>query len=66
MKNIEHAPDTLPQLTDGQSRKIKRHSVKPDSEPDTSDIPELSDAQLADTKRGVFYRLWDMRDRPCV
>ncbi len=56
MKNIEYNPESLPPLTDAQRREIRRLSARPDSELDTSDIPELSDTQLADAKRGVFYR----------
>lgn len=56
MKKVEYTPETLPPLTDAQSREIRRLSAGPNYEPDTSDIPELSDAQLADAKRGVFYR----------
>ena len=58
MTKVEYTPETLPPLTDAQSRKIRRLSDWSDCEPDSSDIPELSDEQLADAKRGVFYRLW--------
>ena len=56
MTKVEYTPETLPPLADAQSRKIRRLSSGPDCEPDTSDIPELSDEQLAAAKRGVFYR----------
>lgn len=66
MKNVEYSLETLPPLTDAQSREIRRLSARPNCEPDTSDIPELSDAQFADAKRGMFYRLWNMGERPCA
>ncbi len=56
MKNVEYTLETLPPLTGEQGREIKRLAARPDSELDTSDIPELSDAQLAEGERGVFYR----------
>ncbi len=35
---------------------VARLSGRPDSEVDTSDIPELSDSELAGAKRGGLYR----------
>lgn len=52
MMKVEHVRETLPPLTDAQGRKIMRLSAGPD----ISNIPELSDARLANAKRDVFYR----------
>ncbi len=56
MKNIEHTLETLPPLTEAQIKELNRLSGRPDSEVDTSDIPELSDSELAGAKRGGLYR----------
>ena len=47
MKTVKHRRDTLPPLTEAQKNNLKRLAAKPDNEIDTSDIPELTDAQLA-------------------
>lgn len=56
MKNIEYTLETLPPLTEAQKNDLSRLASRPDSELDTSDIPELSDARLAGAVRGVMYR----------
>ena len=55
MKTVKHTRDTLPPLTEAQKDNLKRLAAKPDDEIDTSDIPELTDAQLAKMKRHVRY-----------
>lgn len=51
MKKVEHTLDTLPPLTEAQKADLRRLAAKPDAEIDTSDIPELTDTQLAEMKR---------------
>jgi len=47
---------TLPPLTDAQRAHLKTLAARPDSEIDTSDIPEMTDEQWKNAKRGHFYR----------
>lgn len=56
MKKVEHTLDTLPPLTEAQKDDLKRLAALPDAEIDTSDIPELTDAQLAEMKRPEHFR----------
>ena len=55
MKTVKHACDTLPPLTEAQKDNLKRLALMPDDEVDTSDIPELIDAQIAEMKRHRHY-----------
>lgn len=56
MKKVEHTLDTLPPLTEAQKADLKRLAALPDAEIDTSDIPELTDAQLTEMKRREHFR----------
>ncbi len=56
MKKVEHTLDTLPPLTEAQKAGLERLAAMPDAEIDTSDIPELTDAQLAEMKRPEHFR----------
>ena len=56
MKTVKHTLDTLPPLTEAQKAGLKRLAALPDDEIDTTDIPELTDAQLADMKRSEHFR----------
>lgn len=56
MKKVEFTPDTLPPLTDTQKADLRALSRLEDAAIDTSNAPELSDAQLARTERGALYR----------
>lgn len=56
MKKVERTLDTLPPLTKAQQDDLKRLTAISDDEIDTSDMPELTDAQLAGMQRGAFYR----------
>ena len=56
MKKVEHTLDTLPALTETQKADLKRLATLSDAEIDTSDIPELTDAQLAEMKRSEHFR----------
>lgn len=51
MKKIAHIFNALPPLTDAQQDNLSRLATRPDDEIDTSDIPELTNAQLAEMKR---------------
>ena len=56
MKKVEHTLDTLPPLTEAQKDDLKRLAALPDAEIDTSDIPELTDTQLAELQRPEHFR----------
>lgn len=56
MKKVEYTIDTLPPLTEAQKSDLKRLAALPDAEIDTSDISELTDAQLAEMKRPEHFR----------
>ena len=56
MKKVEHTLDTLPPLTEAQRADLERLAAMPDAEIDTSDIPELTAAQLAEMKRAEHFR----------
>ena len=51
MKESKHRIDTLPPLTEADKDTLKRLAAMPDGEIATSDIPEPSDAQIAEMKR---------------
>jgi len=55
-KTISYTLETLPPLTEAQRANLKALAARPDSEIDTSDIPELTDEQWKNAKRGHFYR----------
>ncbi|HWW15963.1 MAG TPA: hypothetical protein VN310_14980 [Candidatus Dormibacteraeota bacterium] len=56
-KIVSYAPETLPLLTKADRAKLKALAVRPDSEINTSDIPEMTDAQWKRARRGHFHRL---------
>jgi uncharacterized protein (DUF4415 family) len=57
-KMVRYTLDTLPPLTEAQRANLKALSARPDSEIDSSDIPVMTDAEWAKTKRvrGHLYR----------
>jgi uncharacterized protein (DUF4415 family) len=57
-KMVRYTLETLPPLTDSQRANLKSLSARPDDEIDASDIPVLTDAEWARTKRvrGHLYR----------
>ena len=55
-KTVSYTLDTLPPLTDAQRANLKALATRPDSEIDTSDVPELTDVQWKNARRGHFYR----------
>ena len=56
MKTVKYACDMLPPLTEAQRDDLKRLAAMPDNEIDTSDMPELTDAQLAEMEQPEHYR----------
>lgn len=54
--DITKRQDELGPLTDAQAEELRALAKLPDEQIDTSDIPPLSDAQLARMVRGRFYR----------
>lgn len=56
MKMVKYTLDTLPPLTEAQKDDLKRLAAMPDDQIDTSDIPGLTDAQLAEMHRPEHYR----------
>ena len=56
MKTVKYTSDMLPPLTEAQRDNLKRLAAMPDNEIDTSDMPELTDAQLAEMKQPERYR----------
>lgn len=55
-KTVSYTLDTLPPLTAAQRANLKRLAARPDSEIDTTEIPEMTDAQWKTAKRGELYR----------
>ena len=55
-KMVRYTLATLPPLTEEEIASLKRLAEMPDSEIDTSDIPELTDEQWKNAKRRSFYR----------
>ena len=55
-KIVSYTPEPLPPLTEKQIAHLKALAARPDSEIDTSDIPELTAEQWKRGVRGRFYR----------
>ena len=55
-KTNSYAPDILPPLTGEQRAALSALAAMSDDTIDTSDIPELTEAQLQNAVRGRFYR----------
>jgi len=55
-KMVSYTPETLPRLTKAERAKLKALAARPDSQIDTSDIPEMTDQQWEHARRGHFYR----------
>lgn len=55
-KTASFTPDTLPPLTEGQRRHLEALATLPDDRIDLTDMPELTEAQLADMRRAAQYR----------
>jgi len=55
-KMVSYTLETLPPLTEAQRANLRALAARPDSEIDTSDIPELTAEQWKKGIRGRFYR----------
>jgi uncharacterized protein (DUF4415 family) len=55
-KTVSYTMESLPALTKGQRAKLKALAARPDSQIDTSDIPEMTEEQWKNARRGHFYR----------
>jgi len=55
-KMVKYTLDSLPMLTKTRRAQLKALAARPDSEIDTSNIPEMTDEQWKNAKRGHFYR----------
>ena len=53
---VRYTLETLPPLTDTQRADLKALAALPDSEIDTSDIPEMNYERWKNARRGHFYR----------
>ncbi len=55
-KMVRYSLDTLPPLTEAQRENLKTLAARPTGSIDTSDAPEMTDAQWKSAERGQFYR----------
>jgi uncharacterized protein (DUF4415 family) len=55
-KIVSYTLETLPPLTEEDRANLRALTVRPDSEIDFSDIPELTEEQWKTAERGHFYR----------
>jgi uncharacterized protein (DUF4415 family) len=55
-KMISYRAGELPPLSAESERQFQLAMAKPDSEIDTSDIPEITEEQFRNAVRGKFYR----------
>ena len=55
-KMVRYSLETLPPLTKARRAKLKALATRPDSEIDTSDIPEMTEEQWKRAWRGHVYR----------
>ena len=53
---VSYILDKLPPFTKARRAKLKALAARPDSEIDTSDIPEMTEEQWKNARRGHFYR----------
>jgi len=53
---IRISREDIKPLTKAEIDRLKVLAARPDSEIDTSDIPEWTEAQFKSAKRGLFYR----------
>lgn len=56
MKTKARRLDELSDLTEEQRARLMRVAAMSDAEIDTGDIPELTEAELAEMERGRFWR----------
>ena len=55
-KEVSYTPDSLPPVTEAQRQNLERLATTPDNQINYDDIPELTEAQLAEFKRPEHYR----------
>jgi uncharacterized protein (DUF4415 family) len=55
-KMVRYTLDNLPRLTKKRWANLKALATRPDSEIDTSDIPEMTEEQWKNARRGHCYR----------
>lgn len=55
-KMTSHTLNTLPPLTEAQRDNLKRLDALPDEQINYDDIPQLTNAQLAEMQPAQFYR----------
>jgi len=55
-KMVRHTLETLPPMTEERKKNLERLAALPDSEIDTSDIPEWTEEQWKTAVRGGLYR----------
>jgi uncharacterized protein (DUF4415 family) len=55
-KMVSYTLERLPPLTKARRANLKAPANRPESEIDTSNIPEMTDEQWKNARRGHFYR----------
>jgi len=55
-KIVSYTLERLPALTKARRASLKALANRPESEIDTSDIPEMTEEQWKNARRGHFYR----------
>lgn len=55
-KPVSYTLDTLPPLTERQRQHLEALAFRPDDQIELTDMPELTDAQLAEMKPAAHYR----------
>ena len=55
-KIVSHTSRSLSAFTTSERARLKTLAARPDSDIDTSDIPEMSQEQWKHARRGHFYR----------
>jgi uncharacterized protein (DUF4415 family) len=55
-KMVKYTLERMPALTKARRANLKALASRPDSDIDTSDIPEMTDEQWKNARRGHFYR----------
>jgi uncharacterized protein (DUF4415 family) len=56
MKMVSYSADALPPLSDKQRGLLRALALEPDAAINTADMPELTDAELADMAPAPLYR----------
>lgn len=56
LKTVSYKPGEVPHISLEELERLKKLENQSDDEIDTSDIPELTDAQLLQIKEGILFR----------